>query len=335
MVKIQKIRVMVLASVAAVAVMASAASGWAQDAPGPSTRMAASDARRAALVTKIVEKWSAYVEEAYHQHPEAWAAQMASSFEGASAEALQQAADARTFTEMNSRLIGVTAQKLGEIANDLVMVPITPCRVADTRLTSTPIAANSTASFDITAIGNYSFQGGDNTDCSGAGAAGSFAAAIFNFTVVSPSGGGYITAYPFGTVRPTAATVNYNTGDIKGNLAVVKLDQGASANELSIYSFSQTHVVVDLVGYFINPQPTELQCQDTAETVTTVAANSNANSNAPACPAGYTSTATNCESSTWEMPFVFFHGGTCSARNNTAFTATLRASQTCCRVPGR
>jgi hypothetical protein len=183
--------------------------------------------------------------------------------------------------------------------------------------------------------GNYAFQGGDSTDCSGAGSAGSFAAAVFNFTVVTPGAAGYITAFPYLASRPLASTVNYNAGDVKGNLAVVKLDQGASANELSVYSLAQTHLVVDLVGYFINPQATELQCQDTAETIVAVAAGASQNASAPACPTGYTSTATNCESSTWEMPFVYFHTGICSARNNSGGAANLRASQTCCRVPGR
>jgi hypothetical protein len=35
------------------------------------------------------------------------------------------------------------------------------------------------------------------------------------------------------------------------------------------------------------------------------------------------------------MPIVYFQSGTCSARNGDTINQTLRASRTCCRVPGR
>lgn len=76
-----------------------------------------------------------------------------------------------------------------------------------------------------------------------------------------------------------------------------------------------------------------LQCQNTALATQSVAAGGTSNAVAPACAAGYTQTATNCEGSSWLMPIVFASGGTCSARNNDTVAATLRASRTCCRVP--
>lgn len=76
-----------------------------------------------------------------------------------------------------------------------------------------------------------------------------------------------------------------------------------------------------------------LQCVDSGETIDNVNAGATRNTVAPACPAGYTQTGTNCESSTWQMPFVYFSNGTCSAQNNSSGTAQLRASRTCCRVP--
>lgn len=76
-----------------------------------------------------------------------------------------------------------------------------------------------------------------------------------------------------------------------------------------------------------------LQCVDSGQTVDNVSAGATRNTTAPACPVGYTQTATNCESSTWQMPFVYFSDGVCSAQNNSSGTAQLRASRTCCRVP--
>lgn len=313
-----------------------AAPAFAQSGPGDAQAAVSGEAaQRQALVQEIGSKWSNHIQEVYQTAPASWLASMATTFDAASTDTLQRAANAKTFTEMNNSLLGVTAAKLGDAAADLVFVPITPCRILDTRVPGTPIAANGTMDFDVTAISNYSSQGGDSSNCGGAGAAGSFAAAAINFTVVAPGAGGYITAYPYLGTRPLAATLNYNSGDIRGNLAIVNLDQGPSASEMTVYSFAQTHLVADLVGYYITPAATDLQCQDTANTVTSVAAGNTANVTAPACATGYTQTATNCETGSWDMPIVFSHAGTCSAKNGSGSAAELRASRTCCRVPGR
>ncbi len=307
----------------------------------------AARSERGQLVHAIVMKWGPHVQEAYQVKITRWTADMREAFAKIPIENLREAAAATNFDQVDALLAGprtsnasaakvvASAEKaLGDAANDLVYVPVTPCRILDTRVAGGAIAANSTRSFDVTAVSSYTFQGGDGSNC-GIGGAGSFAAVAINFTVVTPSAAGYITAFPFGGTQPLAATVNYTAGDIRGNLAIVQLDQGPSANEMSVYSFAQTHLVGDVVGYFTNPVATPLQCLDTTATSTPVAAGATANSVAAACPSGYMQTATNCESSTWQMPFVYFKGGTCSAQNNSASAATLRSSRTCCRVPGR
>ncbi len=308
---------------------------------------------RGELVHQIVMKWGNHVQEAYRANVGEWASGMGPVFAKADIDTLRRAAAAPSFDAMNEVFVGNTqgssraqnalmsdsgqnaVKTLGDAANDLVFVPITPCRIADTRLAIGQIAANTVRHFDVTAVNSYSFQGGAANNCGGAGSVGSFAAAALNFTVVTPSTAGYITAFPYLGTQPVAATVNYAAGAIVGNYAVVKLDQGASANELSVYSFAQTHLVIDIVGYYINPQATPLDCVDTTPVAVTVAAGATSNAVANTCPSGYSQTATNCESSTWQMPFVFFKGGVCSAQNNSVGSASLRASRTCCRIPGR
>lgn len=304
---------------------------------------------RGELVRRIVLKWGGHVQEAYKADVRRWAGNMGPVFAKSSIDALRRAADARTFDQMNNELLvqgnrpgglasGVAktlptaaAKVFGDADKDLIFVPITPCRIIDTRVAGGAIAANTTRNFDVTAVPSYSFQGGDASNCGGAGAAGSFAAAAINFTVVTPSAAGYITAFPYLTTQPLAATVNYTAGDIRGNFTVVKLDQGASADELSVYSFAQTHLVADIVGYYRNPGAPTLECLDTTNVTQSVAPGNTANVTASACAAGYTQTATNCETGSWQMPIVFSHGGTCSAQNNSAVAADLRASRTCCR----
>ncbi|WP_290890971.1 hypothetical protein [Arenimonas sp.] len=312
---------------------------------------------RGQQVYEIVRKWAPHVQEVYGVEPMDWAGQMASTFAGADLAALSAAAQARTFDEMSERLLSrqpttleynqamaanPTPDALGDAATDLVFVPVTPCRIIDTRVAGGVIPANSTRDFDITDVTDYAFQGGAATNCN-VGAAGSFAAAMINFIVVTPSTAGYITAYPFQASQPLAATVNYVAGDIRGNLSVVKLDQGAAASEMSVYTFAQTHLVADIVGYFINPAATNLDCVSTSVASFSIAANTVNFFNNPACPAGYRATTPYC----WTAASGVYAQGSgynanspgsptfCSWQNTTGSNQTTFGGNVCCRVPGR
>lgn len=310
-------------------------------------------AQRGELVRQIVSKWGGHVQEAYGTNVRTWAMGMVPVFAKVSIPTLQRASTAITFDEMNRVLVPggsaprsgssqltmdasgkprLAAKVLGDADRDLVFVPVTPCRILDTRVAGGQITGGTSRGFDITAVSDYSFQGGNNSNCGGVGAAGSFAAAAINFTVVFPASAGYITAFPFGAVQPVSTSMDFDGGGLRSTTSIVRLDQGASANEMTVYSHATTHLVADIVGYYINPGPLVFECVDTADTTVNVAAGATANAVAPACAAGYTQTSTNCESSTWQMPFVYFSGGTCSAQNNAGSAASLRASRTCCRA---
>ena len=151
--------------------------------------------------------------------------------------------------------------QLGSLASDLVYTPVTPCRIFDTRTSqggTGPIAAGGTKNFLIWGVGSYAGQGGAASNC-GITAANNTAAVAVNFTVVSPATPGFITAFPFGTTRPTAATVNFNAGDVRGNFSIAKNAQ-SGASDLSVFSTSNVEVVGDVVGYYSKPVATALQC---------------------------------------------------------------------------
>ena len=301
----------------AIAVVAVAA--WAGDSPpGIAQRAATADRAvfdrsgnprpvRAQWVYRIVAKWAPHVQEAYRTDPRRWANSMAQVFAKASADALQRAAEARTFAAMNDALLAgsnpaamqptevqptsssaarrIAARSLGDPAQDLVYVPVTPCRILDTRIAGGPISANSFRDFDLTDVVRFAPQGGDTSNCN-IGDKGSFAAAALNITVVTPNTAGYITAFPYLSSQPTAATLNYVAGDIRNGLAIVRLDQSAATNEFSVYSFAQTHLVADVVGYFREPEATTLDCVTVSATTIVPAGTHTAFS--PSCPVGYT-----------------------------------------------
>lgn len=310
---------------------------------------AASGSERAQLTRQIVLKWGGHVQKVNRANVRNWAREMVPLFANVPLDNLKRAAGATSFDQMNSELLvsgnvpgagagrtltpsEIAPKLFGDADKDLIFVPITPCRIIDTRVSGGVIAANTTRNFDVTSTSSYAGQGGSATDCNGAGNAGSYAAAAINFVAITPSSGGYITAFPYLATQPTASTLNYTAGAVVANFAIVRLDQTAAAEEMSVYSFAQTHLVADIVGYYRNPGPLVFECVNSGETIESVNAGATRNTVAPTCPLGYTQTATNCESSTWQMPFVYFSDGTCSAQNNSSGTAQLRASRTCCRT---
>lgn len=317
----------------------------------------ASPKERAALTKQLVNKWGAYVQRVYNVPVGVWAQRMGpmlgkadgdnlrnalqrDTFEGAMAE-LGGTGDRLSDDQMITRLAAKTAsagsigtKTLGALGNDLVYTPIPPCRIIDTRSTGAgAIAANSTRNFIAINGSNFTGQGGSSTNC---GTLGLNATAVaINLTAVTPSGAGYATAYPYGTTQPTAASVNYASGAIVNNALIVQIPNPLASFDFTIYTYAQSHYVADIVGYFAPPLATALQCVTTGTTVVNVGAGTQANVVAPACATGYTQTATNCEASSWTMPFVYIKDGVCSAQNNGASAADVRASRTCCRVPGR
>lgn len=324
--------------------------GNAPQATIRATGAKASPQERGDLTRRFVTKWGAYVQRVYGVSTSVWAKRMAPSLATVDGDNFRRALERDTFEGAMSELSGDGARftdaqiqargsangekTLGALGNDLVYTPIQPCRVVDTRSTAAgAIAANSSRNFIAINASNFSSQGGSATNC---GTLGLNATAVaINVTAVAPSGPGYATVYPYGTTQPTTASVNYATGAIVNNALIAQIPNPLGSFDFTLYTFAQSHYVVDIVGYFAPPVATALQCIDTANTIVSVAAGGQQNAVAPACPVGYTQTATNCESQTWQMPFVYFKGGTCSAQNNSTGAAELRASRTCCRVPGR
>jgi hypothetical protein len=354
----------------AFALVAFAASASAQSpgghAPGERlNRAAASSAQispteRGQLTRQFVNKWGNYVQRVYSVPVGTWSQRMVSNFVSADASNFRNALKRDTFEGAMAELNGTghrlsdeavisklasldtgssksraTVKTLGALGNDLVYTPVAPCRILDTRnVAAGAIAANSTRNFVAFGVSSFTSQGGSATNC-GVNPLAATAVAI-NLTAVTPATAGYATAYPFGSAQPVAASINYAAGAIVNNALIVQTPNPISSFDFTVYTFAQSHYVADIVGYFAPPVATALQCVDTANTVVTgIAAGGTANAVAPACAAGYTQTATNCESSSWLVPFVFFHAGTCSARNNDTTPQDIRASRTCCRVPGR
>src|SRR5579884_786113 len=111
---------------------------------------------------------------------------------------------------------------------------VTPCRVVDTRTPdgAPEMAAGQTRSFL------------PSTNCFVPATA---AAYSLNVTVVPDSKLGYLTIWPAGQPQPLVSTLN-SDGRVKANAVIVPAGQDG---KISVFVTDQTHVVIDINGYFL------------------------------------------------------------------------------------
>ena len=123
-------------------------------------------------------------------------------------------------------------------AGALSFYPLRPCRVADTRSAAGPfggpeLAAGTTRSFTIPAGACY--------------VPSNAVAYAVNVTVVPDATLTYLTAWPAGSPRPNASTLNSWDGSIVANAAVVPAGTNGAIN---IFVTDNTQVILDINGYF-------------------------------------------------------------------------------------
>ena len=130
-----------------------------------------------------------------------------------------------------------------------VFVPVEPCRLHDTRLSSGgpgPIPASGTRNYDF--IPNSTPLPGNTC--------GTFSEPVvalsLNFSVVNTQGPGFILAYPSGGLAPAVSVLNYQgtPGEIRNNAAIVPVDANGSFAVTA--GVSGTDVIIDINGIFLN-----------------------------------------------------------------------------------
>ncbi len=121
----------------------------------------------------------------------------------------------------------------------LQFVPVTPCRVVDTR------SQNGT-------FGGPPIQGGTSRNFPiGQGSCGiPLGATAFSLNVTAVPMGrlGYLTVWPTGQTQPVVSTLNSLDGRIKANAAIVAAGTGGGA--VSVFASDTTNVLLDIDGYF-------------------------------------------------------------------------------------
>ena len=112
----------------------------------------------------------------------------------------------------------------------LSLIPVTPCRVLDTRLSSGAFEGKLTVPFTT---GN---------DCNVPDAQ----AYVMNATVVPTGTLDFLTLWPDGTPQPRISTLNATDGLVASNMAIVSSTNGS----IDAYASNPTQLILDLADYF-------------------------------------------------------------------------------------
>ncbi len=125
----------------------------------------------------------------------------------------------------------------GASSDPLQFVPVTPCRVADTRKPTgpfggPPMGAGTSRDFII-----------PNSAC---GIPPTAAAYSLNITVVPGGPLAYLTVWPTGQDQPRVSTLN-SDGRVKANAAIVPAGAGGA---IRLFVTNTTNVIIDINGYF-------------------------------------------------------------------------------------
>jgi hypothetical protein len=133
------------------------------------------------------------------------------------------------------------------VSSGLRFVPVTPCRVADTRNPDGPFGGPMLSPPPAGLDYSRDFV----LPNSGCGIPVNAQAYALNVTVVPQTvqGLGYLTLWPAGPPRPKASTINSTDGRVKAVSAIVA---AGTAYAIRIFVTDPTHVVLDITGYFVS-----------------------------------------------------------------------------------
>jgi kumamolisin len=142
-----------------------------------------------------------------------------------------------------------TATAIFNVPVALQFVPVTPCRVVDTRTQhggGGPIQGGTAQSFNLPQLA----QAKGCSDLSSA------AVYSLNTTVIPYGTLGYLTVWPDGLTRPQTSALNSPDGRVKANAAIVP---GGTGGAVDVYATDTTDVVMDIDGYFAPTSSSTLQ----------------------------------------------------------------------------
>jgi hypothetical protein len=146
-----------------------------------------------------------------------------------------------------STFFSLGAESGGSPGTPLQFVPITPCRIVDTRgaagtFGGPSLAGGATRSIPI-----------QSSACAIPASAKAYS---FNATVVPKAGTlGYLTLFPTGQSQPGVSTLNSPDGSVIANAAIVP---AGTSGSVDVFALQNTDFILDINGYFTTPDTNTL-----------------------------------------------------------------------------
>jgi hypothetical protein len=187
-------------------------------------------------------------------------------------------------------------QAIGAVDKDYVYTAVAPCRIVDTRPSqggSGIILGKSTRDFyvygDSLTIGG---QGGNPSGCPSP--RGEPRAVHINATVV-PQANGFLTVYPANIAQvPLVSLLNYQAGINIANAGIIQTQFAIGPPELRVYANGNTHVIIDVLGYFHEVGAIDPSLLPVTN-LFTVTVSDGSGVASTGCPAGSFVTSANCD----------------------------------------
>jgi len=319
------------------------AAGAAQQNGGDSSQ--ARQLSRKQAVYELVLKWGPAASRAQGRDIRAWADSMVSLFGTADVANLNKALSAKTYTSMVNTLTGtrapstaklpagITPASLGAMTEDLVYTPLPSCVIVNTTKPGSGGAMTAGSARHLKASGpSFVTQGGEDSNC---GIPTGVRALLVSVTSATPSTSGYFRLWPYGAGEPLAANMSYTGGQLIQNEIVMATSVGLAA-DFSVRSSGNSHLIVNVLGYFAAPVVTALQTATTSASGTVLAGNDTFLAY-PACPATYSRTGGYCFGASGAPGVYLLETGAngCVYRNLSAVSVGFTSVSQCARIPGR
>lgn len=144
---------------------------------------------------------------------------------------------------------GTDLARSGGIASPTGFVPVTPCRISDTRkATAGKMAAEATRALQVFGSSGFAAQGGNASGCAIPVEATAVAVSV---TALSSEGAGYVRAWAANGTEPTATMLNFTdlggSAGITAGASIPLSPQGTV--KVRVHNVA-THLVVDVTGYY-------------------------------------------------------------------------------------
>jgi len=299
---------------------------------------------KSAFVNDLLERWAN--EAAAGGYDAYWQKGQRNLLTRTAAELLElgeRAVDFDTFEKLVFR--GFTVNALGDLTQDLVFTPVTPCRLLDTRYATVaayqgPLSPSTEVAFSVN--DSLAVQGGSAAGC-GVPAVDPPALSLVLTAVPANTGQGNLRTYATGGSIPTASAVNYQGGVVVGS-GVITESCTACTNELTVRNqgAGTTHIVVDVTGYYAAPASTTLECMNVESAIVACPVNVWTNIDV-SCPTGYTATGGGYDAhegslgypGVWLTSVPLPNGWRIWVDNQASGSRNMSSWVRCCRVPGQ